>query len=321
MRWSSVLLVVALVAGLTPLAADAEKTFVTIGTGGVTGVYYPAGGAICQLVNRGRRSHGIRCTVESSAGSIYNLEALRTGDLELAVAQSDWQFHAYNGTSKFANQGPYTELRSLFSLHTEPFTVVARADADIQRLADLKGKRVNIGNPGSGQRATMEVLMNALGWTTDVFAATSELKSAEQSQALCDGTVDAIVFAVGHPSGSIKEATTACRGVLVAVIGPVIDTLVNKHSYYRKATIPGGMYRGNGKDVPTFGVGATVVASATTDKAVVYQIVKSIFDNLGRLRKMHPAFAHFDAVRMANEGLSAPLHAGAIQYYREAGLR
>jgi len=317
----STLLFLVLFVGLIPLPANAKKTFVTIGTGGVTGVYYPAGGAICQLVNRGRRAHGIRCTVESTPGSIHNLNALRAGDLDLAVVQSDWQFHAYNGTSKFTGQGPDERLRALFSLHTEPFTVVARADSGIERLTDLKGKRVNIGNPGSGQRATMEVLMKALGWTKTDFAATTELKSAEQAQALCDGGVDAIVFAVGHPSGSIKEATTSCQSVLVAVTGPVIDQLVGKHSYYRKATIPGAMYRGNSEDVATFGVGATVVTSESTQKTVVYQIVKSIFSNLGQLRRMHPAFAHFDQTKMVREGLSAPLHRGARQYYEEVDLR
>ena len=217
----------------------AEQRFITIGTGGVTGVYYPTGGSICRLVNKGRKQHGIRCSVESTGGSVYNLNTIRQGELDMGVAQSDWQYHAYNGTSKFADKGANKDLRAVFSVHPEPFTVVARADSGIKHIDDLKGKRVNIGNPGSGQRGTMEVLMKAKGWTKDDFALASELKSAEQSSALCDNKIDAMVFTVGHPSGSIKEATTSCDSVLVEVSGDAVNKLVSDNSYYRTATIPG----------------------------------------------------------------------------------
>jgi len=211
-------------------------------------------------------------------------------------------------------------LRSVFSIHPEPFTVVARADAGITTFADLKGKRVNIGNAGSGQRATMDVLMNALGWTTADFALASELQAAEQSQALCDNNIDAMVYTVGHPSGSIQEATTACDAVLVTVAGPEVDQLVADFPYYRVATIPGGMYRGNDSDVATFGVGATLVTSADVPDDVVYALVKSVFDDIDQFRSLHPAFANLDPRQMANDGLSAPLHPGAERYFREAGL-
>ena len=191
--------------------AEAQQKFITIGTGGVTGVYYPTGGAICRLVNKGRKEHGIRCSVESTGGSVYNLNTIRAGELDMGVAQSDWQYHAYHGTSKFKEAGPFKELRAVFSVHPEPFTVVARKDSGIKDFMQLKGKRVNIGNPGSGQRGTMEVVMAALGWDKgSIFTLASELKSAEQSRALCDNKIDAMVFTVGHPSGSIKEATTTC---------------------------------------------------------------------------------------------------------------
>ena len=248
----------------------AGDTFVTIGTGGVTGVYYPTGGSICRLVNKDRASHGVRCTVESTGGSVYNINTIRAGELDLGVAQSDWQYHAYNGTSKFADAGAFTDLRAVFSVHPEPFTVVARADSGIRNLEDLKGKRVNIGNPGSGQRGTMEVLMDALGWDKSTFALASELKSSEQSKALCDNKIDAMVFTVGHPSGSIKEATTSCDSVLVNVTGAAVDGLVANNDFYRTATIPGGMYNGNPDDTVTFGVGATVVSSTATSEHVIH---------------------------------------------------
>ncbi|MGX0879059.1 TRAP transporter TAXI family solute receptor [Roseovarius sp. MBR-154] len=299
-------------------AAMAEE-FITIGTGGVTGVYYPTGGAICRLVNKGRKDHGIRCSVESTGGSIYNIKTIRAGELEFGVAQSDWQYHAYNGTSSFEDDGAFEGLRAVFSVHPEPFTVVARADSGITSFDDLKGKRVNIGNPGSGQRGTMEVLMEAKGWTTDDFALATELKAAEQSAALCDNQIDAMVYTVGHPSGSIQEATTACDSVLVEVSGDAVDSLVNDNPYYRTATIPGGMYRGNDEDTQTFGVGATFVSSDAVSEDAVYTVVKAVFENFDDFKGLHPAFANLDPQEMATAGLSAPLHAGAAKYYKEQG--
>lgn len=298
----------------------AEQQFVTIGTGGVTGVYYPSGGAICRLVNKDRKEHGIRCSVESTGGSIYNLNAIRQGELDLAVAQSDWQYHAYNGTSEFKDDGPNKELRAVFSLHPEPFTVVARKDANIKEFKDLKGKRVSVGNPGSGQRATAEVLMEEMGWDMSAYSLAAELKAAEQSQALCDNKIDAFFYTVGHPSGAIKEATTSCDSVLVNVDNEATQKLVEENPYYRVATIPGGMYRGNPEDTTTFGVAATFVTSADVPEDVVYQVVKAVFENFDSFKRLHPAFETLEKEEMVSDALSAPLHPGAVKYYKEAGL-
>ena len=304
---------------MTGGAVQAQDTFISIGTGGVTGVYYPAGGAICRLVNRDRAEHGIRCGVESTGGSIFNINAIRSGELEFGVAQSDWQFHAYNGSSEFEGSA-FEDLRAVFSLHPEPFTVVARADAGITNFEDLQGKRVNIGNPGSGQRGTMEVVMDALGWTLADFAVASELPPAEQAAALCDNNIDAMIYTVGHPSGAIQEATTACDTVLVNVTGEAIEGLIEENPYYRVAVIPGGMYRGSDEDVTTFGVGATFVSSAAVPEEVVYQTTKAIFESLDQFRELHPALGALEASEMVNDGNSAPLHDGAARYYQEAGL-
>lgn len=298
----------------------AEQRFVTIGTGGVTGVYYPAGGAICRLVNKDRKEHGIRCSVESTGGSIYNLNAIRQGELDLAVAQSDWQYHAYNGSSEFEKDGPNKKLRSVFSLHPEPFTVVARKDSGIKNFEDLKGKRVSVGNPGSGQRATAEVLMKEMGWDMSAYSLAAELKAAEQSQALCDNKIDAYFYTVGHPSGAIKEATTSCDSVLVNVENAATKKLVADNPYYRVATIPGGMYRGNDKDVTTFGVAATVVTSSDVPEDVVYEVVKAVFENFDSFKRLHPAFENLKKEEMVSDALSAPLHPGAVKYYKEIGL-
>ncbi len=307
-----------LLVGTGSQAVRAE-TFITIGTGGQTGVYYVVGQSICKLVNRENRGD-IKCTAPSTGGSIANLNALRAGEQDMGVAQSDWQYHAYNGTApdKFP-EGANKDLRAVFSVHPEPYTVVARADSGVKHFEDLKGKRVNVGNPGSGQRGTTEVVMEKLGWTMDDFRAVSELKSAEQAAALCDNKVDVILFTVGHPNGSIKEATTACDAVMVPVTGPKIDELVAENDYYAKAIIPGGMYRGTDTDTETFGVGATFVSSAKTSPDVVYAVVKSVFDNFDRFKKLHPAFANLKEENMIKNMLSAPLHEGAVRYYKERG--
>ncbi len=319
MKRSALLLIVLTgVLSVSPLFA-AEQRFISIGTGGLTGVYYPTGGAICRLLNRNREEHGIRCSVESTGGSIFNLNTIRNGELDFGVAQSDWQFHAYSGSSKFKEAGANRKLRAVFSIHSEPFTLMARKDSGIKSFDDLKGKRVNIGNPGSGQRGTMEILMARKGLAVSDLALASELKAVEQSGALCDGLIDAMVYTVGHPNASIKEASTVCDAVLIPVTGPVVDELIAGNPYYAKAVIPGGMYRGTDSDTPTFGVKATLVTSADVDETIVYELVKTVFENLDTFRKLHPAFEHLEKEDML-KGNSAPFHKGAVRYFKEAGL-
>lgn len=306
-------------AALTAQVAAAQEKFITIGTGGQTGVYYVVGQSICRLVNRGAKDHGLKCTAPSTGGSIANINAIKAGDMDMGVAQSDWQFHAYNGSSKFEEGGKFDKLRAVFSVHGEPFTVVARADSGVADFGDLFGKRVNIGNPGSGQRATMEVVLNALGKSTGDFSLASELKPAEQSAALGDNKVDAIIYTVGHPNGSIQEATSTVDSKLVSVTGDAIEKLIADNPYYAPATIPGGLYKGNDADTKTFGVKATFVTSADVDDEVVYTVVKAVFDNFDRFKGLHPAFANLQESEMIADGLSAPLHPGAEKYYRERG--
>lgn len=313
------LLLTALV--FTGQPATAAENIVTLGTAGVTGVYYPAGGAICRLVNRTRKDTGIRCTVESTGGSINNLESVRKGDLDMGVVQSDLLYNAYEGREVFADVGADRDLRILFSLHAEPFTVVARKDAGINSFDDLKGKRVNIGAPGSGMRATMEDMMQRKGWTNKSFAGIIDVKSGDVTNALCGGHIDAMVFAGGHPNGTIQQITSSCDTRIVNVSGSVIEKLVKEHPFYAYATIPGGMYPGNSKDVSTFGVKAMLIASSRMDDETAYQIVKSVFDNLDNFKTLHPVFATLDAKHMVidSEGV-APMHPGALRYFQEKGL-
>ncbi len=299
--------------------ASAQQQFVTIGTGGVTGVYYPAGGAICRLVNQGRAEHGIRCSAESTGGSVFNVNTIREGELDFGVVQSDVQFNALNGIEQFDGDGEFEELRAVFSLHPEPFTVLAHPDSDIETFEDILGKRVNVGNPGSGQRAFVEILMDEYGWTMDDFALASELPSREQAAALCDNRVDAILFTVGHPTGSIAEPVSTCNAQLVPVTGDVPERLAEETPYYFAATIPAGMYN-NDEDIQTLGVGATFVSSTNTPDDAVYEVVKAVFENFEEFKALHPAFEVLERETMVEALLSAPLHDGARRYYEEAGL-
>ena len=305
------------IAAFAPLPAAAQQKFVTIGTGGVTGVYYAVGGAICRLVNKDRAKTGIRCSVESTGGSVYNINAIKGGELDFGMAQSDVQYQAYNGSGPFKEADK--DLRAVFSVHPEPFTLVARKEANINGFSDLKGKRVNVGNPGSGTRSAIDVLMTAENVKPGDFALVSELKADEHGPALCDNKIDAFFYGVGHPSANIQDPTTTCGAKLVSLSDPAIDALVAKYPYYAKVTIPGGMYAGNPQPTQTYGVLATMVSSTKVPADTVYTITKAVFENIDEFKKLHPAFAHLDPKNMIKDGLSAPIHEGAMRYYKEKG--
>ena len=318
-RWGLAPVVAAL--ALAFPAAALEPTLVSIGTGGRTGVYYLAGGAICELVDDRRWETGERCVAEASDGSIENLRDVRSGARTFGIVQSDWQHHAVNGTSAFRQAGPDRELRSVFSLFREPFTVVARPDAAIRVFDDLKGKRVSLGPAGSGGRSTMGVVMQALGWTEEDFAWVTDLAMPDVPRALCNGEIDAAVFVVAHPNLAVEDVISTCNAVLVPVDGPAIEKLMTGNPYYTPTEIASGTYAGQAVGVPTFALTATLVASSRTSPAVVYELTKAVFENFDAFRATHPAFADLDKIEMFSEGLTAPLHEGALRYFGQAKLR
>jgi TRAP transporter TAXI family solute receptor len=301
--------------------AKPKTKFVTIGTGGITGVYYPTGGAIAKIVNKKKDVYGIRCTVESTGGSVFNVNAIMAGDLQFGVVQSDRQYQAINGMAEWKDKGKQEDLRAVFSVHPESITLVAAVDAGINSITDLKGKRVNIGNPGSGQRQNSIDALEAVGinYKTDLIA--EGIKAAESAGLLQDGRIDAFFYTVGHPSGSIKEATAGARKVRFASVTGV-EKLLAKYPYYAKAIIPIKLYPGaeNTQDVATFGVKATFVTSAKVSDDVVYAITKEVFDNFDSFKKLHPAYAVLTKEGML-EGLSAEFHPGALKYYKEVGMK
>jgi len=298
---------------------QAQQKFVTIGTGGVTGVYYAAGGAICRLVNKDRAKHGIRCSVESTGGSVFNVNTIKAGELDFGFTQSDVQYNAVKGLTQFKDGGAVSDLRAAFAVHPEPFTVVARKEANITKFEDFKGKRFNVGNPGSGTRSSMEEMLGAMGWKLADFSLASELKADEHGPALCDGKIDGFFYGVGHPSANIQDPTTSCGAKLVSLTGPAVDKLVADKPYYAKVTIPGGLYPNNPQPTNTYGVLATVVVSAKTPADTVYNVVKAVFENFEEFKKLHPALANLKPESMIKDGLSAPLHEGAVKYYKEKG--
>jgi len=304
-----------------PNAGQAEPRLITIFTGARSGVYYYAGGTICALVNAHRWAHGIRCLSQASDGSIANLQALRRGAANFAIVQSDWQFHAYEGTDFFANRGPDRSLRSVLALYPEPFTVLAKSSTGIARFSDLKGKRVNLGPVGSGSRATMTAVMDEIGWSPDDFAYAGDLGTGALTQALCNDDIDAAVLVIAHPNLAVEDILSSCDVILVPVDAEITEELVNAHPYYAAYSIPSRVYPGMSSGVDTFTLTATLVTTTQTPPKVVREVAKAIVDALPEFRSKHPSFAEFDVGQMLSQGLSAPMHTAAERYFTETGLR
>ncbi len=310
------------------VAAAGKKTFISIGTGGPSGTYFAVGNAICRLIHKeaaeGRkagRKHGIRCSAPSSAGSIYNIENVRNGEFDFGVAQSDWQYHAYHGTSDFKGR-QFEKIRALFSVYPEPVHLIVRDGVDIKEWEDFKGKVVNIGNPGSGHHATVSYLIEESGWDpAKDFKLTTNLSTSEESGALCDGKIDAIISTTGFPGAFVSMMTDGCKAKLVPFKNAIADKVLKKNPYYSWVTIPNGTYSTMTTDIVTFGPRSTFITSADTPDWVVYEVVRAVFENLEDFRNLHPAFKSLQAKEMATEALTAPLHPGALKYYKEKGLR
>jgi len=314
---------VALIAVSILLAGCKAKkaTFVTIGTGGATGIYYPTGVAISRMINRNFDKYGIKATVESTSGSVFNLNAVMNGDIVFGVVQSDRQFQAYNGLAEWAESGKQTDLRSVFSIHPESITLVASDKSGIKGIEDMKGKRVNLGNPGSGQLQNSKDVLTAAELTEQDVSA-EYVKAIEAPSLLQDERLDAFFYTVGHPNSNIKEATSGRIKVrIVPVTGRGVDKLLKKYSYYAKSVIPHSFYRYsiNTEDVECLGVKATFVTSSKVSEDVVYALTKEVFENLEDFKSLHEAYKVLTKEDML-KGLSAPMHKGALKYYIEAGL-
>lgn len=303
----------------------AQKQVITLGTGGETGVYYPTGGGICRIVNKLKLKPGLRCVLQATDGSVANISRVLDDSLDVGIAQSNWIYKSYHETARddveMMGQGAQgSELRTLLVLYPEYFTVIVPKDSDIHQFDDIKGKRISIGTRGSSLRATMSDLLQKKKWQYQDFAQVLSLDATEQASALCEGLIDVMIYTVGHPSGAAREATDDCDSRLISMQGPEVEQLLAENTYYRWAKIPGAIYRGNIKSVPTFGVSATLFTSTTLDDNTAYSLVKAVIEQLDEFRGLHPAFARLDPEQMVKGPFAAPLHKGALRYFKEIGL-
>jgi TRAP transporter TAXI family solute receptor len=303
-----------------PKKAVPEDKLIVIGTGAVMGVYYPTGGAVCRLINKERKTLGIRCSVDPTPGSIYNIEALKNAEIDFGIIQSDWQEHSYNGTGAFSAKGRYEKLRHVLSLHNEAISVIVNKTSKINKFDDIKGHVVNVGLEGSGVRTTISDIMKAKNWSKADFKTLSELTPADQAKALCKGDIDVMILATGHPNAVVKEVSNMCEIRILEVYDDVIKKFIAGNPQFSSSTIPGGIYAGVPQDIKTFGVNATIVTSSDASENMVYNVTKVIFENLAAFKALHPVLEKLDLAKMANEGRTAPYHDGALKYYQEHGL-
>lgn len=306
----------ALLAILAAANTALADNLMTFGTGSQTGVYYVVGNTACKLLSSS--GSGYKCNASTSAGSVANIRSITAGDSQFGMAESGWQYNAYNGGSIFEGKAD-KKLRAVFSVHPEYFSIITRPDTGIHNLNDLQGKRVNIAEPGSGTRATLDLLLKEKGWTHDKFALASELKTPEAADALCDGNLDAFIYNSGHPIGAVSSAVATCGAIIAPVNDPAVDKLIAAYPYYSKAEIPAGIYPTVPNTVPTFAVYATVVSSTDVPDDAVYALTKAVFDNIERFRKAHVSFAKLEPKDMITKGITIPLHPGAARYYKEKG--
>lgn len=307
-------------AACTALSIVLAPAPITIATGTPGTIEHPVGNAICRLYNLTDYAKTGACIAVSSDGSVANVQRIRSRAATLGLVQSDVAYAAYRGEGPFAAIGPDTELRTLIALHSQSFTVIARADSGIRDFQDLRGKRIGIGMSGAGFSLTRDVVLGFYGWKISDFDRALELGPTNQDQALCDNTVDAIIFEAGHPDGLAQAAITECDARLVPVSGPPIDRLLAAHPYYVASIIPGGLYAGNPKNVPTFGTRVLLVASARQPDDLAYALVKAVMQNFDDFRRLHPALFILKAQDLVPSEAVMPIHPGAIAYYREAGL-
>ena len=312
-------LALTLAVAILPVSARADdEVFASVGTGQLNGIYYPVGKAICQIVNRDLHTHGVRCSPEATPGSVYNMAALKSGELEFAIVQSDVQFAAYHGDETWTGRA-FSDLRSVFSLYPELVTIIARADLHIREFPELAGRRMNVGAQGSGIRTTWDAIEAGFGWSGQQQVRPAELKGDASIAALCNGAIDASMMIIGHPSSLVRSQLDACAANFVAVTGPAIDKLIHSRPYYRSETIPADAY-GIAAAVPTFGGRAALVTSASVDARVVAVIAKTVVAHIAELRTLNPVLARLSARGMTTDGLVAPLHPGAAEAYKALDL-
>ena len=322
----SVVVMFVVLAGLTNVALAAEKkdtAFVNIGTAGIGGSYYPTGGYICNVLNMSREKYGhkIRCSVESTGGSVANIRALKSGDMSVGIVMSAYALQSYNGTGVFEKEGANKKLRYLFGIVEEPVHIVARKDANIKSFADLKGKVVNSGAVGSGTELMVYDMLKRYGTSAkEFFKQDAKLSTREQASALCDGKIQAFCWVTAVGAGTIMEATNTCSTDLVPWDDAVVNKMLSEKPEAAKMIIPANSYRGQEKDVVSWGTPGVVLASSDVPEDIIYYMVKGVFDDIETFKKQSPMYKNLTAKWAVTAGKTIPYHPGAERYFREVGL-
>ncbi|MEZ4632873.1 MAG: TAXI family TRAP transporter solute-binding subunit [Deinococcales bacterium] len=298
------------------LIALAQRSFLVIGTGDANGVYYPVGGIISRIVN-GIATNYSRLTVEVTAGSVENIEGLNVGGFDFAIVQSDVAYQAYHGEGDFTGR-PIEVLRAVIALHPEPMHLICHQDAEIASFRDIKGKAINIGVEGSGIRRTVLDMLAAFGMSLSDLQAFS-LGISEARVKLAEGGLDCFFYSVGVGSIAVKDTATLTPIKLIPLDDPELEALAAQYPYYVMATIPAGSYYRVDQDVRAFGVKALLASTTDLNSNTAYFVVKGLLENIDILQARHPSLSAITKESLL-EGLSIPLHSGAIRAFKEASL-
>lgn len=289
---------------------------ITFGTGEVNGTYYPIGKNICKLINKNHNE--IKCSIESTDGSVHNINSVKDSEFNFGISQADTLNHAINGKKSYRNKR-ISNLRAVISIYPELLTFVTNKKSNIKSLEDIKNKRVNIGNPNSGSEATVLELLKEYEIKKSDLALASSLKAADTADALRDERIDGYFFMVGHPAKNIEDAANSIPISIANIKGEKLDGFIKKNPYFTKAYIPKNLYKGVDKKIETFGVKAVIFTKEEVSDELVYKFLKTILENFDEFKKAHVVFKDLTKESLL-KGLGAPMHKGAIKYFKEINL-
>lgn len=300
-------------------AAGLDK-FLALGTSSKAGVYYPVGKAICSLLNENRLDHRVRATAYNTGGSVYNIQALASEELDVAITRSDLVYKAYNGLDVFEQVGANHEFRLISVLYGMPLAVIVKDDSGITDFSQLSGNRINLGNLGSGKRTVADLIFKAMQWTRADFSEVSELSGSKAGAAFCNGELDIIVEALGIPATYYDKLTNECGGRFLNIPPDLIASIIQDNAFFKKGVIPGGMYPHNPEDVLTFTIDAVLITSDRVHPKSIFYLAEAIFHDLERFKNMHPALGRLLLNKMITAEPFIPYHDGVLQYFNRNGL-
>lgn len=309
----------AVTAAACPAAGAVERRTLVIAGGEVTGYYFPVAGAICRVINKDH-PHGLGCVVMPSSGSSANLALLRGGEADLALVQSRAAQQAVAGEEGFKDAGPMPDLRAVMALHGEVAVVVTRPGSGIEQLGDLRGKRVNLGRPGSFQRAMAETVIDASGLSQGDLSVLVELDLGEQAAELCQGNIDAAVFTGIHPMTEVQTVMEECGATLVSIRSKSMDSFLRKVPAVARFAVKGGTYDGQKEDVAAIGLKTLLVTNRLSAEEVS-DVVKAVWSNFGAFTRLHPVLKGLSKAEASRDGIPIRMHEGAEKIHGEGGAR